>query len=160
MKIVYTFFIKLPLIALVTHTSRLRSLAAPACARAPGSGCASPSRRFDEGVSPDQRRDIPKRLSLEPFSCFALLPVVGTSPSPLEISMSRASCSWRPASSSSASHTARSRGASPPWSRAAPAGPEMTVSQLLGADKLRHDVVLPAHAALAALFSHGQLATG
>lgn len=30
MKIVYTFFIKLPLIALVAHASRLRSLAAPA----------------------------------------------------------------------------------------------------------------------------------
>lgn len=44
MKIVYTFFIKLPLIALVAHASRLRSLAAPACARAPGSGCASRSR--------------------------------------------------------------------------------------------------------------------
>ena len=44
MKIVYTFFIKLPLIALVAHVSRLRSLAAPARARAPGSGCVSQSR--------------------------------------------------------------------------------------------------------------------
>lgn len=38
--------------------------------------------------------------------------------------------------------------------------PRRRPHRYLGAGKLRHDVVLPAHDALAALFSRGQLATG
>ena len=70
MKIVYTFFIKLPLIASVTHASRLRSLAAPARARAPGSGCASQSR---PGISAEaSRRD--RRCESVPFPLASRFP--------------------------------------------------------------------------------------
>ena len=70
MKIVYTFFIKLPLIALVAHASRLRSLAAPARARAPGSGCVSQSR---PGISIEaSRRD--RRCESVPFPLASRFP--------------------------------------------------------------------------------------
>lgn len=70
MKIVYTFFIKLPLFALVAHTSRLRSLAAPARARAPGSACASQSRpRISAEAS---RRD--RRCESAPFPLASRFP--------------------------------------------------------------------------------------
>ena len=70
MKIVYTFFIKLPLIALVAHASRLRSLAAPARARAPGSACASQSRpRISTEAS---RRD--RRCESVPFPLASRFP--------------------------------------------------------------------------------------
>ena len=70
MKIVYTFFIKLPLIALVTHTSRLRSLAAPARTCAPGSACASQSRpRISTEAS---RRD--RRCESVPFPLASRFP--------------------------------------------------------------------------------------
>ena len=85
MIIVYTFFIKLPLIALVAHASRLRALAAPARA------CARKRLRLPIAAW-DQRRDIPKRSSLGPFSRAERFPDGGASPSPLKISMTRASC--------------------------------------------------------------------
>ena len=70
MKIVYTFFIKLPLIALVTHTSRLRSLAAPARTCAPGSACSSQSRpRISTEAS---RRD--RRCESVPFPLASRFP--------------------------------------------------------------------------------------
>lgn len=70
MKIVYTFFIKLPLIALVTHTSRLRSLAAPARTCAPGSACASQSQpRISTEAS---RRD--RRCESVPFPLASRFP--------------------------------------------------------------------------------------
>lgn len=45
------------------------------------------SRRHDEGLSLDQRRDIPKRSSLGPFSRVARLPDGEVSPNPLKICM-------------------------------------------------------------------------
>lgn len=70
MKIVYTFFIKLPLIALVAHASRLRSLAAPARTCAPGSACASQSRpRISTEAS---RRD--RRCESVPFPLASRFP--------------------------------------------------------------------------------------
>lgn len=70
MKIVYTFFIKLPLIALVAHASRLRSRAAPARACAPGSACASQSR---PGISTEaSRRD--RRCESVPFPLASRFP--------------------------------------------------------------------------------------
>ena len=70
MKIVYTFFIKLPLIALVAHASRLRSLAAPARTRAPGSGCASQSR---PGISTEASRRN-RRCESVPFPLASRFP--------------------------------------------------------------------------------------
>lgn len=70
MKIVYIFFIKLPLIALAAHASRLRSLAAPARARAPGSACSSQSRpRISTEAS---RRD--RRCESVPFPLASRFP--------------------------------------------------------------------------------------
>lgn len=70
MKIVYIFFIKSPLIALVARTGRLRSLAAPARTCAPGSACASQSRpRISTEAS---RRD--RRCESVPFPLASRFP--------------------------------------------------------------------------------------
>ena len=141
MKIVYTFFIKLPLIALVARASRLRSLAAPARARAP-EAVASPNR----GLGLASRH--PEEIVAGPF--LALCAPSGRrrlaepvedlhdqGELPLEVRIKLIGVAHGEEPLRQALHGVAQR----------PLRPRRWSYRYLGPGQPRHDVVLPAHAA-------------